>query len=280
MVLDRCVTVKSRRLPAILAMCEGDHPVGGQLIGNDPATMATAARSLCERGFDVVDLNFACPVNKAMKRSRGGRMMAEPRAVVEIVKAVVAASDRPVTLKVRQKFADADSEENFWHLADGAQQAGAAAITVHARSVEQKYTGAADWDFLRRVKEKFPDWTIIGSGDVLSPADSLRMLAETGVDAAVVARGALGNPWFFRQVGDILADRVPYQPDLAEQKRILLEHMAAAVELYGDVKGPRIMRKWGIKYARMHPQPKKLRMAFVEVKRPDDWRAVLEAFYN
>lgn len=279
MVLDRCVTVRSRRLPTILAMCESDHPVGGQLIGNDPETMATAARTLCEKGFDVVDLNFACPVNKAMKRSRGGRMMDKPREVVEIVRAVVAASDRPVTLKVRQKFADADGEENFWHLAQGARDAGAAAITVHARSVEQKYMGEADWDFLKRVKEKFLDWTVIGSGDVLSPAAALRMLGETGVDAAAVARGVLGNPWFFRQVKDIIAGRQPYQPDLAEQKRILLEHMDAAEELYGPVKGPRIMRKWGIKYARMHPHPKQVRMAFVEIKRPDDWRDVLAKFY-
>lgn len=279
MVLDRCVTARSRRLPAILAMCDEDHPVGGQLIGNDPATMAKAARSLCERGFDVVDLNFACPVNKAMKRSRGGRMMNTPALVVEIVRAVVAASDRPVTLKVRQKFADADTEENFWQLASGARQAGAKAIIVHARSVEQKYTGRADWNFLKRVKEKFPGWTVIGSGDVLTPADALRMLSETGVDAAAVARGVMGNPWFFRQVRDLLAGREPYQPDLTEQKRILLDHMAAAEELYGPVKGPRIMRKWGIKYARMHPHPKQVRMAFVEVKHPDDWRNVLAKYY-
>ncbi len=280
MVLDRCVTARRRKPPAILAINEADHPVGGQLIGNDPETMATGARAICAMGFDVVDLNFACPVNKAMKRSRGGRMMDEPKQVVKIVKAVVDVCDRPVTLKVRQKFADADTEENFWYLAEGARDAGAAAITVHARSVEQKYMGTADWDFLKRVKEKFPDWTVIGSGDVLSPADALRMITETGVDASAVARGVLGNPWFFRQVKELIDGREPYQPDLAEQKQILIDHMDAAEELYGPIMGPKIMRKWGIRYARMHPHPKQVRMAFVEIKKPDDWREVIEKYYG
>ena len=282
MVLDRCVTMRSKQRPAILATGDGDHPVGGQLIGNDPAEMSRAGESLCRRGFDVVDLNFACPVNKAMKRSRGGRLMNQPDLTVEIVRAVVAACDRPVTLKVRQKFFDEpglDSEEHFWKIAAGARQAGAAGITVHARSVEQKYTGQADWDFLRRVKARFPDWVVIGSGDVWTPHDALRMLSETGVDAAAVARGAIGNPWFFRQVRDIIAGRELYQPDLAEQRRVLLAHSAGAVELYGPLKGPRIMRKWGIKYARMHPHPKQLRMAFVATKTPQDIQTVIDQYY-
>ena len=187
MVLDRCVTMPHRRQPAILATAEDDHPLAGQLIGNDPAELARAGEALCRRRFDVVDLNFACPVNKAMKRNRGGRLMNQPALAVEIVRAVVEACDRPVTLKVRQKFANDDSEEDFWRIAEGAYRAGAAAVTVHARSVRQKYTGQADWDFLKRVKDAFPDWVVIGSGDVWTPSDALEMLRSTGVDAAAVA---------------------------------------------------------------------------------------------
>jgi tRNA-dihydrouridine synthase B len=282
MVLDRCVTMRSKRTPAILATSPGDHPVAGQLIGNDPAEMARAGTALCQRGFDVIDLNFACPVNKAMKRSRGGRIMNQPDLAIEIVRAVVAACDRPVTLKVRQKFLDEPGrggEESFWQIAEGAYRAGAGGITVHARSVWQKYTGLADWGFLKRVKAAFPSWTVIGSGDVWTAHDALGMLGETGVDAVAVARGAIGNPWFFRQVRDIIAGHQPYQPDLTEQRRVMLAHAAGAVSLYGPDKGPRIMRKWGIKYARMHPHPKQLRMAFVATKTPQDLQAVIDRYY-
>lgn len=282
MILDRCVPIRGRRQAALVATDAEDHPTAGQLIGNDPATMAAGARALCQRGFDAIDLNFACPVNKALRRRRGGYLMNDPKRVVEIVQAVAAVGrefHRPVTLKVRQRYRDADDEENFWTIARGAREAGAAALTVHARSVEQKYAGQADWNFLRRVREHFRDWIVIGSGDVLSAEQALAMVRETGVHAAAVARGGLGNPWFFRQVRDLLAGREPYRPSLAEQREVMREHFAGAVELYGK-KAPAIMRKWGIRYARMHPHPKQVRMAFVAVKTATDWEAVLQRHYS
>ncbi|MCK5114567.1 MAG: tRNA-dihydrouridine synthase [Phycisphaerae bacterium] len=278
MMLDRCVAISSRQHITLVAMGENDAPLAAQLVGNDPETMAEAAKLICQKGFDVVDLNFACPVNKALKRRRGGWLMREPRTVVEIVRAVIAAADRPVTLKVRQKDRTSDDNSNFWHLAEGAYNAGAKAITVHGRSVEQKYTGEADWDFIREVKQRFPDWTVIGSGDVLSPPDALRMIDETGVDAVAVARGVLGNPWFFLQARALAAGQQPPVPDLAEQRRVMTVHFAEAQQLYGQ-KAPSIMRKFGIKYARMHPHPKRVRVAFVDVKTPEDWFAVLDEYY-
>ncbi|MFP4104748.1 MAG: tRNA dihydrouridine synthase [Phycisphaerae bacterium] len=280
MMLDKCVLVTRRKKNPLIATDDLDHPCGGQLIGNEPKTMAAAAVKLQEMGFDLVDLNFGCPVHKARKRRRGGYMMTQPDRVVAIAEAVVRAVDIPVTVKVRQKFENDENHEAFYRLADGCRDAGADAIIVHARSVEQKYAGQADWDFLREVRSRYPDWTVLGSGDILDPAHALRMLDETGMDAALAARGAIGNPWFFRQAKDLAAGRQPYQPDLAEQKEVLLEHMNLAVELYGPEKGPKIMRKHGIKYARMHPHPKQLRMAFVEVKSPEDWMTVVENYYG
>ncbi|MCD4826131.1 MAG: tRNA-dihydrouridine synthase [Phycisphaerae bacterium] len=279
MMLDRCVAIQSRQQMALIATDEDDHPVAGQLIGNDPAVMAEAARLLADKGFDVIDLNFACPVNKAMRRKRGGFLMSKPHLAVEITRAVVEAVDRPVTIKVRQRFADDDSEENFWILAEGARQAGAVAVTVHARSVAQKYQGVADWDFLKRAKAGLADWTVIGSGDCLRPQDALAMLEQTGVDAAAVARGVLGNPWFFRQVRDLTEGNQPYQPSLIEQRELMLEHFDMAMKLYSPRKAPAFMRKFGIKYSRMHPQPKRIRMAFVGVKCPEDWQKVLDEYY-
>ena len=282
MMLDRCVEIAGKQQVTLIASDENDHPTAGQLVGNEPEVMAHAARLLANRNFDIIDLNFACPVNKALRRRRGGFLMSDPKLVVEIVQAVVEeiGGDKPVTLKVRQRFKDADTEENFWHLAEGARQAGAAAITVHARSVEKKYRGRADWDFLRRVKEHYPDWTVLGSGDVLTPQAALDLLEQTGLDACVVARGVLGNPWFFQQVNDLAAGNEPHQPSLTEQRDVMLAHMDLALPLYGPDKAPRFMRKFGIKYARMHPTPKAVRQAFLATKKPQDWYDVIDHYYT
>jgi len=280
MILDRCVLARRRKPNPLIAIGEQDHPVGGQLIGNDPATMADAAVALSRLGFDVVDLNFACPVNKALRRKRGGFLMNDPARVLEITRAVRAACDRPVTLKLRRRYRHEHEDDNLWRIAEGAFDAGAAAVAVHARSVEAKYSGPADWEFLAELKRRFPERTVLGSGDMLTPAAALEALRDTGVDGVLAARGALGNPWFFRQVKDLAAGREPFHPSLAEQRNALLEHLAGAVELYGPEKGPRMMRKFGIKYARLHPTPKAVRIAFVAVKRPEDWYDVVERYYT
>ncbi|HNX26563.1 MAG TPA: tRNA-dihydrouridine synthase [Phycisphaerae bacterium] len=279
MVLDRCVTAKTRKPRPILEKWPNESPVAAQIVGDDPEEMVAAAKAMLQRGYDVIDMNFACPVHKALSRRRGGYMMSQPQRVLEIIRAVRDAIPSPVTLKVRRKFRDEDSEENFWQIARGAREAGLDAITVHARSVEQKYTGVADWDFLRRVKQQFQDWTVIGSGDVLTAAAALKMLDETGVDAAAVARGVLGNPWIFRQARELAAGKPEKWPSIAEQKAIMLRHMDDVVRLYG-LKGPGMMRKFGIKYARLHPQAKKVRMAFVNIKTQEQWNAVLDEYYN
>ena len=207
-------------------------------------------------------------------------MMRTPERAIEIARAVIPAAGRPVTLKLRQKFASADGNEAFWRIAQAAFDAGAAAVCLHARSVEQKYLGPADWAFLAEVKRHFHDRVIIGSGDVLKPADALAMLERTGVDGVAVARGCLGNPWFFRQVRDLAAGREPYRPGVAEQREVLLRHFEGSCELYGPMRGPKHMRKFGIKYARLHPRSKDVRMAFVAVRKPPDWHEVLEKFYG
>lgn len=279
MMLDRLLLTRGKHQARLLATTPEDHPLAGQLIGNDPAEMAAAAQVLGRMDFDAVDLNFACPVNKALRRRRGGYLMREPDLAGEIVQAVVAAADRPVTVKIRQKFAEADNSDAAFEIAQRAFDAGAAAVCAHARSVEAKYRGRSDWAFLAELRRRHPHQTVLGSGDLLMPADALRMLDETGVDAVTAARGVIGNPWFFRQVADLAAGRAPHQPDLLEQRRLLDAHYAHACEFYNPLRGSRIMRKFAIKYARMHPSPKKVRMAFVEVKRPEHWQAVLDEFY-
>ncbi|MBT7171343.1 MAG: hypothetical protein HN909_06190, partial [Phycisphaerales bacterium] len=233
-----------------------------------------------DQGFDVVDLNFACPVNKAIKRKRGGRLMNDPKLAIEIIHAVVDAVDVPVTVKNRQRYNNDDTEENFWQMAEGARDAGCAMLTVHGRSVEQKYTGPADWDFLRRVKAHFPDWTVLGSGDVLSPHHAIELLKTSELDGVVVARGVIGNPWFFRQCRAILAGDEPQVPTLAEQAEVMRQHFDAQLEFYGERIGCKNMRKCGIKYARNHPHARKLRMTFVDMKTRKDFDRILGEWYT
>ena len=170
-------------------------------------------------------------------------------------------------------------EDGFWRIAEAAFEAGAAALTVHARSVQQRYGGRADWEFLARVKRHFGGRTIIGSGDALNPERAVAMLKATGVDGLAFARGAIGNPWIFRQFNDYIAGRPLYRPDVAEQRALLEGHFAHAVAIYGEERGAKWMRKFGIKYARLHPTPSKVRVAFVGVRGRRDWQAVLDQFY-
>jgi len=280
MMLAKLLLQDGKLRRRLVALDERDHPVAGQLLGNDPGQMAAAVEVVGRMGFDAADVNFACPVRKALSRRRGGFLMRRPERAIEILRAVLARAEAPVTVKLRRAFFLGDGDDAFWRIAEAAFAAGAAAVCVHARSVEAKYTGPADWEFLARVKAHFADRVVIGSGDVRAPADALAMLRRTGVDAVAVARGALGNPWFFRQVRDLAAGRDAHQPSLPEQREVLRRHFDCASGLYGPKRGPKIMRKFGIRYARMHPRPRAVRAAFVAVRRPDDWYAVLDEFYN
>ena len=281
-MLDRQVLLEGKLRKRLIRLDPADHPVAGQIMGIEPETMAEAARSLDRMGFDIIDLNFACPVKKVVSHKRGGALMKDPARALATVRAVLeAVPGRPVTLKLRRSFRTSDTaNEDFWAIARGAFEAGAAAIAVHARSVEQKYTGRADWGFLAAVKREFPDRTILGSGDVTGPAESLRMLAETGVDGVLAARGAIGNPWFFAQTRDLAAGRPPRQPPLDEQREVIYRHFRLASEAYDPRRGLKMLRHFSLQYAKMHPRRTDLRNALVPVRTEAEWRAVIDAFYG
>jgi tRNA-dihydrouridine synthase B len=280
-MLDRQVLLEGKMRKRLIRLDPADHPVAGQIMGVEPEVMADAARSLDVMGFDVIDLNFACPVKKVVSHKRGGALMNDPGRALATVRAVLeAVPGRPVTLKLRRSFRDADrTHEAFWTIARGAFEAGVAAVAVHARSVEQKYTGRADWSFLAALKREFPDRTVLGSGDVMRPADALRMMDETGVDGVLAARGAIGNPWFFAQARDLAAGLPPRQPAVDEQRDIIYRHYQLACEAYDPRRGLKILRHFSLQYAKMHPRRTELRNALVAVRTEDEWRAVIDAFY-
>jgi len=280
------VTVKDNRHRNrhFLYLTDEERPVGGQLMGAEPEQFAAGAVKLVQAGFDVIDINFGCPVKKVLGRCRGGFHLSQPEVALEIVRRTrdAVAPHIPVTVKMRRGLDDsAESRDKFYTILDGAFAAGIAAITVHGRTVLQRYIGPSRWEFLAEVKRHVgPGRTILGSGDLFSPQDCLAMMRETGVDGVTVARGAIGNPWIFSQARALAAGHpLPPPPSLFEQKGAMLEHFRLAEQLYGpDRAGPH-MRKFGIKYAASHPQHLLVREAFTRVRCLDDWRAVLAQWY-
>jgi nifR3 family TIM-barrel protein len=284
-LLDQFVATvgTNRRNLARLAVADEEHPVGGQLMGANPDDFPPAAERLVAEGYDVIDINFGCPVKKVLGRCRGGYLLSQPATALEIVAKVREAVPPhvPVTLKMRRGLDDTqESLDNFWTIFDGAFARGAAAITVHGRTVQQKYVGPSNWEFLAAVKRHAGDRIVIGSGDLFSAEACLAMLDQTGVDGVSVARGAIGNPWIFRQTLALLAGEPPLPPPtIHEQRDVLREHWALSMELHGEQVAGRSMRKFAIKYARVHPEPLAVRNAFIGVKVNADWQAVLERFY-
>ena len=257
-VLDELVLRKGKLRRSILDVPQHDHPVGGQLMGSDPTTFGAAAQELVKAGFDVVDVNFGCPVNKVLGRCRGGWLLREPDNALAIVDSVVQAVGGrvPVTVKMRRGYDDTPvAERDFFTILEGAFERGASAVTVHPRTVEQKYVGPSRWEFLARVKRHVGNRTVLGSGDLFGAFDVVRMLTETGVDGVTVARGCIGNPFVFGQVADLLAGRAPMAPTRAMQRKALLRHWELSAEHHGPGEAVTYARMHAIKYAQYHPEP-------------------------
>lgn len=262
-----------------------EHPVGGQLMGSEPEQFAAGAVKLAEAGFDIIDINFGCPVKKVLGRCRGGFHLSQPHVALEIVARVREAvpADRPVTLKMRRGMDDtSESRDHFYEILDGAFSLGAAAITVHGRTVKQRYVGPSRWDFLTEVKQHVgPERLIFGSGDLFSAEDCIRMIEQTGVDGVTIARGAIGNPWIFEQVDALWrGEPLPPPPSLREQAETIREHYVLCERTYGVDRAPVMMRKFCIKYSASHPQHEMLRELLVRVRSREQIEAVLSEYYS
>ncbi|MCA9155745.1 MAG: tRNA-dihydrouridine synthase [Planctomycetales bacterium] len=265
-----------------LHISDEEHPVGGQLMGAEPEQFAAGARRLVEAGFDVIDINFGCPVRKVLGRCRGGFHLSQPDVALDIVRRTrdIVPAEIPVTVKMRRGIDDtAESRDKFFTILDGAFAAGVAAITVHGRTVEQRYIGPSRWAFLREVKQHAGERTILGSGDLFTAADCWNMIEQTGIDGVTAARGAIGNPWIFRQARDLAAGRTVSAPSLFEQREVMREHYRLAEEIYDERRCGILMRKFGIKYAASHPRHVEVREAFTKIRSRADWWAILDAWY-
>ena len=264
MVSAKAIYFNNKNTEELLTIDDREPPVSLQLFGSDPDIISEMAKKIENRPFSILDINMGCPVPKVAGNGEGSALMKNPKLVEEIVSKTAKAIKKPVTVKIRKGFDD--EHINAVEIARIAESAGAAAVAVHGRTREQYYSGKADWDIIRQVKEavKIP---VIGNGDVTSPEAARELMETTGCDGIMIGRGAQGNPWIFRQILHWMeTGEEESKPDLEEVKAMILRHARMLVEYKGAYTGIREMRKHVAWYTAGYPNSAKLRARVNEIE--------------
>lgn len=257
MVSAKAIQYNNKNTKALLEIHPEEEPVSLQLFGSDPEVISEVAKQIEELPFAILDINMGCPVPKIVRNGEGSALMNQPKLVHEIVSKTVKAIQKPVTVKIRKGFND--ESINAVEIAKIIEDAGGAAVAVHGRTREQYYSGKADWDIIRQVKDAV-SIPVIGNGDVTSGESALAMMRETGCDGVMIGRGAQGNPWIFSELREYeKTGQMPARPSNEELKEMMLRHARLQMQYKGDFLGIREMRKHVAWYTTGLPNSAKLR---------------------
>lgn len=255
-----------------------EKPAAVQIFGSDPDLMANTAEILCQEGVDLIDINMGCPAPKIVKNGEGSALMLKPKLAEKIIKSVVKSSTVPVTVKMRKSWDDSDQGVDAVALSRIAEESGVSAVAVHGRTREQFYSGAADWDIIKRVRE-IVAIPIIGNGDIFTPEDAKEMINYTGCKAVMIGRAAQGNPWIFRrtitylETGELLPE-----PTAQEKIEMIVRHFRHMIKYKGEYVGVREMRKHIAWYLKGLRNSAKVREEINRIENPDEVLEILMGF--
>lgn len=276
MVSAKAISFHNKNTESLMEIAPQEHPISLQLFGSEPELMSRVAEQIEERPFDILDLNMGCPVPKVVNNGEGSALMKQPKLVEAIVTGITRAIQKPVTVKIRKGFDD--DHVNAVEIAKIAEASGAAAIAVHGRTREQYYSGEADWDIIRQVKEAV-SIPVIGNGDVDSPQKAERLQKETGCDGIMIGRAARGNPWIFRQVVQYLeTGQIIEKPSRDQVGRMMLRHAALLEAHKGTYTALREMRKHVAWYTSGYPHSSGLRRRGNEITTMEALCGLVEEF--
>lgn len=241
MVSAKALQYNNKNTKALMTIHPDEHPVSLQFFGHEPDVISEQAKRYEHLPFQILDINMGCPVPKIVNNGEGSSLMKNPKLVYEIVSQTVKAIEKPVTVKIRKGFDE--NHVNAVEIAKIIEEAGAAAVAVHGRTREQYYSGKADWDIIRQVKEAV-SIPVIGNGDVISGKSAIRMRQETGCDGVMIGRGSQGNPWIFAELQEYEKTGViPERPSAAVIRDTMLRHAKLQIDFKGEYLGIREMRK-------------------------------------
>ena len=275
MVSAKAILYKNRNTQELLEIDPRENPVSLQLFGSDPDIMAQIAHEIENRPYDILDINMGCPVPKIVNNGEGSALMKNPKLAGEIIEKMVKATHKPVTVKIRKGFDEA--HVNAVEMAKIAEAAGAAAVAVHGRTREQFYSGKADWNIIRQVKEAV-SIPVIGNGDLLTAEDVIAMYEQTGCDGFMIARGAQGNPWIFKQILHYFeTGQQMEKPTFEEMTEMMLRHTRLMLEFKGEYTGIREIRKHGAWYTAGYPNSARLRVLINEVESYEQLEKLLKS---